>query len=287
MNPYLDRVPDNKENSDWEAQVREPAFLQAQKKRESVSAPGAPKDRTSLQPPAAPSDQDYLAPIDTRVQSSNNELPAETALTEKPQNHGLSATLSPVAEDFSRSVKSTEAPRINVTKLVLPDDKPCESPVESVSEASQYQTAANTPLIEQDEPKAAPGTADSADSADTADGPGETVEDGPTAADREQAQKLFDSQDEVVGSEPAAAWLGDPDRGMIREAYMRPYGLFVSVWCLRGRPNKWTGYLMRSRLDGVIATQVMASKLRTLFIQFATLFFYSIPIYTWPTSIQK
>lgn len=43
---------------------------------------------------------------------------------------------------------------------------------------------------------------------------------GPTTADREQAQKLFDSQDEVVGNEPAAAWLGDPDRGIIREAYM-------------------------------------------------------------------
>ena len=45
-------------------------------------------------------------------------------------------------------------------------------------------------------------------------------ESGPTAADREQAQKLFDSQDEVVGNDPAAAWLGDPDRASVREAYM-------------------------------------------------------------------
>jgi Sec7-like guanine-nucleotide exchange factor len=53
------------------------------------------------------------------------------------------------------------------------------------------------------------------------DGPGEAIEDGPTATDREQAQKLFDSQDQVVGSDPAAAWLGDPDRATVREAYMR------------------------------------------------------------------
>ncbi|OGE54114.1 hypothetical protein PENARI_c006G08659 [Penicillium arizonense] len=216
MNPYLDHVPDNKENSDWEAQVREPSFLQAQKKRESVSAPGAPKTRISLQPSAPSRGQENLAPADTRVQSSNAEVSTDQVLQDKPQNNGASSALSPVVEDFSRSVKSTtEAPRINVTKLVLPDEKPCESPVESVSEASQYQTAANTPLIEQEEPKAAPDTADSTD------GPGEAIEDGPTAADREQAQKLFDSQDEVVGSEPAAAWLGDPDRAMIREAYMR------------------------------------------------------------------
>ncbi|KAJ5463575.1 hypothetical protein N7475_008519 [Penicillium sp. IBT 31633x] len=213
MNPYLDEESDQKENMDWEAKARQPSFLQAQKKRQSVSAPGAPKLKTSLQPSATSHDQD-LSPLAEKDRVPNGEVSPESATQEKSQNVAVSATLSPVAEDFSRIIKSqVDTPQINIAKLGPPsDDRACESPVDSVSTSSHYQTATNTPLIEHEEPKPA--------EAET-DGPGEAIEDEPMASDREQAQKLFDSQDQVVGNEPAAAWLGDPDRAMVREAYMR------------------------------------------------------------------
>jgi hypothetical protein len=210
MNPYLDEESDQKENAEWEAKIRQPAFLQAQKKRESVSAPGASKG--SLQLSAASHNQPSLQLSATQSQTlsplaeKDRSQLADSAMQEKSQNVVASAMLSPVVEDFSRSIKS----QADKAKLALPsEDKACESPVDSISTVSHYQTAANTPLIEQEEPEP------------TDDGPGEAIEDGPTAADREQAQKLFDSQDQVVGNDPAAAWLGDPDRAMIREAYMQ------------------------------------------------------------------
>ncbi|KXG49415.1 SEC7-like, alpha orthogonal bundle [Penicillium griseofulvum] len=218
MNPYLDEELDRKENADWEVKIRQPGFLQTQKKRESVSAPGAPKAKTSLQPSAASHDQD-LSPVAEKDRTSNGDVSTDFALQEKSQNVAASATLSPVAEDFSRAIKSNvEVPQIDVATLALPsEDVVCGSPVDSMSASSNYQTAANTPLIEQEELQPVD------DSEDQVDGPGEAVEDGPTAADREQAQRLFDSQDQVVGNESAAAWLGDPDRAMVREAYMRLY----------------------------------------------------------------
>jgi hypothetical protein len=129
--------------------------------------------------------------------------------------------LSPVSEAFPRNLKLSTKTDVSQDTLAGPkkltllpaDNNVPESP--AASEVSHYQTASNTPVIESDEPKAI------ADEEDTMDGPGEAVEDGHSAADREQAQKLFDSQDEVVGNDPAAAWLGDPDRATIREAYMR------------------------------------------------------------------
>jgi hypothetical protein len=218
MNPYLDEESDKKGNADWEAKIRQPAFLQAQKKRESVSAPGAPKARTSVQPTTS-RDQESSPLAENRSEPAPAKAKGFTDCTpqEEFQNAAQSATLSPVVEDFSRSIQSqADVPHVNVAKLALPsEDKFCESPVDSISTASHYQTAANTPLIEQEEPRPVLNVEDKAD------GPGDTIEDGPTAADQEQAQKLFDSQDEVVGNDPAAAWLGDPDRAAIREAYMR------------------------------------------------------------------
>ncbi|KAJ5114621.1 hypothetical protein NUU61_000380 [Penicillium alfredii] len=233
MNPYLADSPAPKESkakSDGENQAREPNSLQAQKQRESVSAPGGgSKARSSLQPPSSSRSHDRSLLADrgmegqaSRTGDTAGSASTDSAALEKPQI-ASPATLSPVAEDFSRSITPsekapTDLPQESPTepnKLALPSEsKVPESPA-SVSEASHYQTAANTPVIECEEPKAAD------DAEDRADGPGETVEDGPTTADREQAQKLFDHQDEVVGDDPAAAWLGDPDRAMVREAYMR------------------------------------------------------------------
>jgi hypothetical protein len=234
MNPYLDSVPGNreaKENRDGQAQLRESVSLQAQRPRESVSAPGANSKakQQNLQPPSSGRTQDRSPLADGR--GTNDQTPGAgevepTASTDSPlqekSSNAAPAALSPVVEDFSRNLKlSTKAAPADAsrdssagdTKLAIPSGTVPESP--AASEASHYQTASNTPVIETEEPKAID------DAEDKMDGPGESIEDGATSTDREQAQKLFDSQDQVVGNEPAAAWLGDPDRATVREAYMR------------------------------------------------------------------
>ncbi|KAJ5780916.1 SEC7-like alpha orthogonal bundle [Penicillium paradoxum] len=188
MNPYLDE-----ENLDGEAN-RQSEFLQAQKEVSSRTIPLAP---------TSSAEKDF----------SGSEISTDSAMQEMSQSVAASLTLSPVVEDFSRSITShADAPQINISKSPVDPVSPMDaiSPVDSISTASHYHTAVNTPLIEQEEPDPAQDNE-----------PGDAIEYGPTALDREQAQKLFDSQDQVVGNEPAAAWLGDPDRAMVREAYMQ------------------------------------------------------------------
>ncbi|CEJ56830.1 hypothetical protein PMG11_05547 [Penicillium brasilianum] len=245
MNQYLDEpgAPanvDRKENRREEHRPIESTLLQAQKPRESVSAPGGgSKPKQTIQPPTTSrGQQDSRLPLaDSRGTNNSTQQPsdvesissAESPLQEKNSNVNPSTSLSPVAEDFSRAIRvsTTMAPPTdsacdNATgpsKLTLPSDSNVpESP--AASEASQYLTASNTPVIESEEPKPIVGDDEKED---TTNGPGDAVEDGPTASDREQAQKLFDSQDQMVGNVPAAAWLGEPDRAMVREAYMRLY----------------------------------------------------------------
>lgn len=136
-------------------------------------------------------------------------------------------SLSPVVEDASQKNASSEAPkdptakesggltpsqdRLDEPTKLPPIEATSASPTASASEASNYYTASNTPVIPQGEAK--PDEESKA-------GPSDSERVGPTETDRQQAQKLFDSQDEVVGTEPAAAWLGDLDRAMVRKAYM-------------------------------------------------------------------
>ncbi|KAJ5692106.1 hypothetical protein N7462_001529 [Penicillium macrosclerotiorum] len=237
MNPYLadgmPAHPDYKENRQGDDNLRRgSASLQAQKPRESVSAPGAgSKTKGPLQPPSSARSQDpHSQKADNRgtndqtfrASDVDSISSADSPLQEKSSN-AIPTGLSSVPEDFSRTIRVStnlspnDASQVSLTgsrKLALPSDSNVpESP--AVSEASHYQTASTTPVIESEEPKA------DEDSEVKMDGPGEAIEDGPTASDREQAQKLFDSQDQVVGNEPAAAWLGEPDRALVREAYMQ------------------------------------------------------------------
>ncbi|KAL4995692.1 hypothetical protein BDV10DRAFT_126381 [Aspergillus recurvatus] len=82
----------------------------------------------------------------------------------------------------------------------------------SASELSNYQTASNTPVV--------PQVSEWKPAEDKADSPVDVSSELPSSEEKQQAQKLFDSQDEFVGNEPAAAWLGSPDRAKTREAYM-------------------------------------------------------------------
>jgi hypothetical protein len=244
MNQYLDEPgvpanPDRKENRRDEPRPVESASLQAQKPRESVSAPGGgSKPKQILQPPSSSRGQESrLTSTDSRGANDHVQKPsdvesissAESPLQERNSNVNPSTSLSPVAEDFSRTIRvstkmtsqtdSTRDSLAGVSKLPLPTDSNVpESP--AASETSQYLTASNTPVIESEEPE---GVVDNDENKSTTDGPGDAVEDGPTASDRDQARNLFDSQDQVVGNVPAAAWLGEPDRAMVREAYMRLY----------------------------------------------------------------
>ncbi|KAL5043415.1 hypothetical protein BDW71DRAFT_119933 [Aspergillus fruticulosus] len=87
-----------------------------------------------------------------------------------------------------------------------------ESSQASASEASNYQTASNTFIV--------PQVSAWKPAEDNVDSPADVSSGLPSSEEKQQAQKLFDSQDEFVGNEPAAAWLGSPDRARIREAYM-------------------------------------------------------------------
>ncbi|KAJ5886365.1 uncharacterized protein N7473_009039 [Penicillium subrubescens] len=243
MNQYLDEPgapanPDRKENRREDPRPNESASLQAQKPRESVSAPGGvSKPKQNLQPPSSSRGQEPRLILDSRGTNDHAQKTsdvesissAESPLQERNSNINPSSSLSPVAEDFSRTIRvstkmapPTDSSRdslAGVSKLPLPSDSNVpESP--AASEASHYLTASNTPVIESEEPKV---ITDNDEKDDTTDGPGDAVEDGPTASDRDQARNLFDSQDQVVGNVPAAAWLGEPDRAMVREAYMRLY----------------------------------------------------------------
>jgi len=223
MNPYLDSVTGNR---DGQTQVRESVSLHAQRPRESVSAPGGHSmaKQQNLQPFSSSRTQDRSPLADGP--DANDQTPGagemeptssiDSPLQEKSSDVAPTA-LSPVVEDFSRNLKVSTSMASDGARDSLAGTSKLTIPLESpaASETSHYQTAFNTPVIEMDEPE------EIDDIEDKMDGPGEAIEDGAIPTDQEQAQKLFDSQDEVVGNDPAAAWLGDPDRAPIREAYMR------------------------------------------------------------------
>ncbi|KAJ9297006.1 hypothetical protein DTO271G3_4767 [Paecilomyces variotii] len=119
---------------------------------------------------------------------------------------------SPVQRDFGSFTERPDEP----TGGPLSIDVLGDSSRASMSDVSNYVTASNTPVISED-PKSKPTSPLDA----TAE---ESTPDGkPSPADYEIAQKVFDNQDRITGNEPAAAWLGHPDRAMVRKAYMELY----------------------------------------------------------------
>lgn len=87
-----------------------------------------------------------------------------------------------------------------------------DSPHASVSDISNYHTAANTPIVPQgSEWKSTEGNAEPSEN---------TFEETDSSEEKQQARRLYDGQDEFVGNEPAAAWLGGPDRAKVRAVYM-------------------------------------------------------------------
>ncbi|KAA8645498.1 hypothetical protein EYZ11_005062 [Aspergillus tanneri] len=157
-----------------------------------------------------------------------------------PPENTAPSSLSPVVENFSqKSVSPTEAlddtHSLDTNELAevkdqsgptQHDDKPeeaselsssvvrkQESPAASTSEISNYCTASNTPVVPTADQKTTDIAEDQTDLTDDVVGM-------PAASDKEQAQKLYDSQDQMVGCESVGAWLGGPERSAIRNAYM-------------------------------------------------------------------
>ncbi|OJD23438.1 hypothetical protein ACJ73_05206 [Blastomyces percursus] len=119
-------------------------------------------------------------------------------------------------------------------KLDLPPEGTVTSPRASLSTVSNYHTASTTPIIPDDEnrnedskPQAPPLLCTEIQAekepidANNGESTGLAVNEEPTAEDRQHAQKIFDDLNhDVEDKEPAAAWLGNPDRSAVRKAYM-------------------------------------------------------------------
>ncbi|KAJ5885292.1 hypothetical protein N7495_009802 [Penicillium taxi] len=219
MNDYL---ADDVQTSQGSKRLREPTLLD--KPRDFIPLGGNSATNKALQPPSSfRQDRSPLADSrggdDRPVRGEDVGFASADAPLQGKRSSAAPSIAPKPSDKPSRGIQSSsmsitqEAPDSSVKEESQPQIP--ESP--STSEASRYQTAANTPIID-DMAKPFDETTES-----PMDGPGDAIEDGPTASDREQALKLYESQDQVVGNEPAAAWLGGPDRAMIREAYMRLY----------------------------------------------------------------
>lgn len=252
MDPYLDEssapsqdTKDRPSSEPAKENISQKAPLPQKQKRGSALAPSGSRPAYSRSQPASRgNDGSSMADSGTDLTADNKPLAPDThqahdssaSAKDEPKPHDSvdkpadiqepapqndvppqPAGLSPVVEDSTQkdAAKTSDGQAESKESSGLGPDRQDEpnklsptdenaSPTVSTSETSNYYTASNTPVIPSEEPKSAEAT-------------------GPTKEDREQAQKLFDSQDQVVGNEPAAAWLGDPDRAMIRQAYM---GLF-------------------------------------------------------------
>ncbi|KAF9887143.1 hypothetical protein FE257_010518 [Aspergillus nanangensis] len=149
-----------------------------------------------------------LSPVVERLSQKSMspiESPGETVLSD-------AATLE--ERQGSRGLHGRDGQPDRSSKSSTPLVGPDGSPMPSASEASNYFTATNTPVP----PTIEPTTADM--SGNKVDASSSLAHDEPNIEEKEQAQRLFDRQDQVVGSESTAAWLGDPDRARIRKAYM-------------------------------------------------------------------
>ncbi|OGM45962.1 Sec7 domain protein [Aspergillus bombycis] len=160
---------------------------------------GGVRNRLTPQDLSVPS----LSPVVERLSVSPLERPKETC------------TINP---GESEEVKHQSGPRLYDREDEYIQKSP---PVDtsgslkvSTSNISNYYTASSTPVVSPVESKSVEISESNADCTD--DVPGGQ----PGDPEKEQAQKLYNNQDQVVGNEPAAAWLGDPDRATIRKSYM-------------------------------------------------------------------
>ncbi|KAE8144380.1 hypothetical protein BDV25DRAFT_145683 [Aspergillus avenaceus] len=165
---------------------------------ESDGLDGAPRAKAAPQDPVVPS----LSPVAERLsQKSNSPIDCPEEARPQNENHLNEFRVRDGANIYDDSPdESNKAPRPTVETSTLKA---------SASNISNYFTASSTPIVSPVEQSSIeiPENPDS--------GSGDNI-----LGDKEQAEKLYNSEDQIVGNEPAAAWLGDPDRATIRKAYM-------------------------------------------------------------------
>ncbi|KAL1962777.1 hypothetical protein VTN77DRAFT_9146 [Rasamsonia byssochlamydoides] len=252
MNPYLaDSISpagyDPKGDSDGENVPEQPAARE-QRAVEGSAKNGVLKTKYSLNLPilSHENDDSFLADSNgdeaTSGVSSHRERPERPKTSPEAPGH-VSVADADYHQSFlnsklsvsTQSSRGKERIELQPGSFLSAPDSPkdrraskeggAESPRASNSDVSQYHTASNTPLMEtpvipmeESKPQPQPSGSETAD--DQGGVASGDLDDVPSPADREIARRLFENQAEVVGSEPAAAWLGSPDRAMIRKAYM-------------------------------------------------------------------
>ncbi|KAL4919106.1 hypothetical protein BDW62DRAFT_217189 [Aspergillus aurantiobrunneus] len=154
---------------------------------------------------------DNLRPTSLSPVAERSSLKSAMPAIESPENEPTSSpTKEPKDQDMHDKTiwnDDSDVPSKLSTPVIGK-----ESPWASVSDTSNYHTAANTPIIPQGSDwKPIQGNPDPSD---------DTFPETPSSEEQQQARKLYDGQDDFVGNEPAAAWLGSPDRAKIRAAYM-------------------------------------------------------------------
>ncbi|KAJ0417180.1 hypothetical protein BJY00DRAFT_290074 [Aspergillus carlsbadensis] len=147
-----------------------------------------------------------LSPVAERTSQISASLVIETP-EQKPATSSTTESKDKDMYDTTIWNDDSDAPSKLSTPVIGRD-----SPRASVSEASNYQTATNTPIV--------PQGAEWKSAEDSNEVAEDRSAESPSNEDKQQAQKLYDGQDEFVGNLPAAAWLGSPDRVNVRAAYM-------------------------------------------------------------------
>lgn len=222
------------------------SFLGASSGDEEPAGQANDKEVKEATPPVPPRSsrrrvKDGPSPEDTDAKVVESKQATETSRDRLTLDTLRPTSLSPVAErsSLNTSVPVIETPEGEATSYIAKglnnkdmgeatiwnddSDTPSklstpaigkESSQASVSEASNYQTAANTPIVAQgSEWKTTEINGD----------PSEASAEAVSSEEKQQAQKLYDEQEEYIGNEPAAAWLGSPDRAKIRAAYMEMF----------------------------------------------------------------
>lgn len=251
MDPYIGDcaltkgVPATETNANDVENKRTSACAETQKQRDSAASLGAGQGPGySLYPTVSSRGRDrpsYAGASGTRgsvTKSSGTDTSRSATSSQKldePQNTVSSPVPSPAVEDFSpkgpagvevsnnnpeREAEESEEGKGHLdrsSKLPFPiQDSKQVSPRASAPEVSNHYTASNT----REAPKSAGSTQGKANASDASDASDASGGDEPSEEDREQARKLFAGQDGAADDEPTAGWLGEPDRTLIRKAYM-------------------------------------------------------------------
>ncbi|EZF70417.1 hypothetical protein H105_07231 [Trichophyton soudanense CBS 452.61] len=197
------------------------------------------RPQTSPDPPAQQSDHSTPGPkhdavLSDRVNGGKSQSgdPNSSSLLEpapssahSKNNQQTSAPASPRSMQFEPTPSRRKQSGLHIDtsgKTIITTEKDKSPRIStSTSITSNYHTAQSTPVPSSDENLAWGSTA-MAPLQGSADAAGDGLDENtPSPEERQQAQKIFDNNDEeLAAGKYTAAWLGTPDRAMLRKAYM-------------------------------------------------------------------